>query len=200
MSERVLCGLTEGLQAVVDWRPSPNFTRRRTRDVRLICIHTAECAESSTAAESLAAWVAGPARPKASWHFALDEDSVTQSVALDCESWHAGPINPWSVGIELAGRANQTVAQWGDLYSGYELAICSGLVAVLCEVYRIPVRRVSVDELRAGYRAGDPPRGLVGHVDVTRAISGSHTDPGPNFPWDAFLQRVAFFAQKAPAQ
>jgi hypothetical protein len=37
------------------------------------------------------------------------------------------------------------------------------------------------------------PKGIVGHVDCTKAYpedGGDHTDPGPEFPWDVFLDLV----------
>jgi hypothetical protein len=37
------------------------------------------------------------------------------------------------------------------------------------------------------------PKGIVGHVDCTIAYpedGGDHTDPGPSFPWDVFLDLV----------
>jgi N-acetyl-anhydromuramyl-L-alanine amidase AmpD len=199
MAERIITGLTDGLQAAVNWVACPNFTRPRRGIISLIVMHTAEMAEIATAAEALAKWVSGPMRPQnASWHFAVDENSATQSVEMADEAWHAGPVNPVSIGIEMAGFAVQTREQWADQYSTYELAIAAGLVAVLCERFVVPVRRVTVEELHYGCKSGQWPTGIVGHVDVTRAISGSHTDPGPNFPWDGFLNSVRSFAQAAP--
>jgi N-acetyl-anhydromuramyl-L-alanine amidase AmpD len=198
MGLRTIEGQTAGLSVAVDWQPSPNFTRQRRGPLSMLCIHVAECAEVNTAAEALAGWVAGPNRPKASWHFAVDANSITQSVECSNESWHAGPLNPYSIGVELAGRSAQTVAQWGDSYSVAELALAARLFAVLCERYLVPVRRVTIDELRAGKKTGNWPQGIVGHIDVTRAISGTHTDPGPNFPWDGFLKQVSALAPRAP--
>lgn len=199
--KRVYFGLTSGLTVECDWRPCPNFTRPRRGLVSLLCAHTAEMAEIKTAAEALASWVSGPMRPHtASWHFAVDCDSVTQSVELANESWHAGPINPVSIGVELAGFSAQTRVQWADQYSQLELYNTARLFAVLCERYQLPVRRVSVLELHEGMKTGKWPRGIVGHVDVTRAISGSHTDPGPNFPWTGFLGLVAQMAKGAPLE
>jgi N-acetyl-anhydromuramyl-L-alanine amidase AmpD len=71
----------------------------------MICVHVAQTSEVQVAAENLAIWDAGPQAPKASWHCAVDDDSATQSVMFEDIAWHAGPLNPWSIGIEHAGSA-----------------------------------------------------------------------------------------------
>jgi N-acetyl-anhydromuramyl-L-alanine amidase AmpD len=201
MSTRTYNGLTEGLSVDVDFRPCPNFTRPRRGLVTLLCVHTAEMAEIKTAAEALALWVSGPLRPKnASWHCAVDSDSITQSVEFENEAWHAGPVNPVSIGVELSGFSAQTRLQWADQYSQFELYNVAKLFAVLCEKYQLPVRRISVPELHDAAKTGKWPRGIIGHIDVTKAISGTHTDPGPNFPWLGFLGLVQQMAPEAPAQ
>lgn len=171
------------------------LTSRRTHGglcVRAIVIHVAQTPEVSQAAENLADWDAGPQKPKASWHFACDDDSTTQSVLCEDIAWHSGPMNPWSIGIEHAGSAYQTDEQWHDRFSELTLARSAGLAAYLCEVYDVPVRHVSVDELRYWYHHKGPlPCGIIGHNDVTHAIAGNHKDPGPNFPWAEYLRRIA---------
>jgi len=51
----------------------------------------------------------------------------------------------------------------------------------------IPIRKLSVEQVRSGVK------GFCGHADITRAFPadrGSHTDPGPNFPWADFIGMV----------
>jgi len=51
--------------------------------------------------------------------------------------------------------------------------------------YVIPVRRLTTSQLRGG------EYGFAGHGDITEAFGeGTHTDPGPGFPWDVLLARV----------
>jgi N-acetyl-anhydromuramyl-L-alanine amidase AmpD len=167
-----------------------NYTPSNRTQIDLVVIHTAECGETPNAAENVAAYFAGPQAPKASAHYTVDVDSIVQSVEEKDIAWHAGPANGYSIGIEHAGYAKQTEAEWSDPYSQEMLRRSAELVADICWRYQIPVRRVSVDDLKAG---GTKRRGLCGHIDVTNALTGGkgHWDPGPKFPWDAYLARVS---------
>ena len=103
--------------------------------------------------------------------------------------------NAIGIGHELCGLAGQTDPQWHDVASLGTLRNAAKQVARDCVKYGLPVRRLTVVEVRAAYYApeGQRPKGICGHVDVTAAYpedSGSHTDPGKNFPWDEFLNMV----------
>jgi N-acetyl-anhydromuramyl-L-alanine amidase AmpD len=53
-------------------------------------------------------------------------------------------------------------------------------------MFAVPVRRLTVEQVRAGVLAG-----VCGHTDVSLAFRKStHTDPGPTFPWESFLVAV----------
>lgn len=167
-----------------------NYTTADRTKIDLVVIHTAECGETPNAAENVAAYFAGAQAPKASAHYTVDVDSIVQSVEEKDIAWHAGPVNGYSIGIEHAGYAKQTDADWADPYSQEMLRRSAELVADICWRYQIPVRRVSVDDLKAG---GTKRRGLCGHIDVTNALTGGkgHWDPGPKFPWGTYLERVS---------
>jgi len=178
------------------FRQAKHFTRanRLPGAIRCILIHSAECPERLSAAEDLAAWSAGSTASRASWHYAVDADSITQSVRDEDIAWHAGPANGWSIGIEHAGFARQDASGWADVYSLQMLERSAELVAGLCTKYGIPIRKLGPEDLAAGERAG-----LCGHVDVTMGLSGGrgHTDPGPHFPWEWYLARVRHHAGEA---
>jgi len=75
------------------------------------------------------------------------------------------------------------------------LQLAAKEVAAICQAHDLPVRRLSVAQVRAAYYAPavERPKGICGHVDVTAAYpedQGSHWDPGPNFPWVEFLAMV----------
>lgn len=178
------------------FHPTLQFTLASRERVDLVVIHTAECGEVRSAAENVATWGSRPSAQGgpngASWHFMCDADSVTQSVRERDIAWHAGPANGFSIGIEHAGYHHQTADQWADPYSRAMLERSAQLVGDICRRHGIPVRRLTAEDLRRGER-----QGLTGHVDVTMGLSGGkgHVDPGPNFPWDWYLRRVAFHAK-----
>jgi hypothetical protein len=104
--------------------------------------------------------------------------------------------NACGIQVELCGRAGQTDVQWHDAASLPMLRLAAKEVAAICREFSLPVRRLSVAEVRAAYYApaGQRPKGICGHIDVTKAYpedQGSHTDPGPNFPWSEFLAMVS---------
>jgi hypothetical protein len=171
-----------------------------------IVIHSAECSETASAAEALASYAAHmPPDRSASWHYAVDADSTTQSVREKDTAWHAPPLNPYSIGIEQAGRAKQLESEWNDAYS---LALIEGqlvpLVARICARHRILPRLVSDDLLREGLDQASRARdvaardmvrklysGVITHSQISRVFKKSdHTDPGAHFPLEAFVRQV----------
>lgn len=160
------------------------------RVVRAVIIHSAECNETLTAAEGVANWFADP-RAKVSAHYTVDSGSVVQCVLESNIAWHASQANPWSIGIELAGRASQTAAQWADPYSLAVIDNAARLVADICLRRDIPIVWLTSEQLKEG-RAG-----IAGHVDVTAAFNGGkgHWDPGPGFDRAAFIELVAQYSE-----
>lgn len=169
--------------------PAKHFTRasRSKGQITAVTIHTMEAPEGAKTAENVAAWFAGPNAPQASAHYCVDSDSIVQSVRDEDIAWHAGPANDWSIGVEHGGYAKQSDAEWSDEYSTAMLERSAELVAGICVRWGIPVRRITADDLARGER-----RGIFGHVDVTRGLTGGkgHTDPGEHFPWERYLGRV----------
>lgn len=184
----------------VDQLPSGHGFNRGRAGGRItgIVLHSAETNEGPNVAEALASWLAGPNAPRAGWHFAVDSDSITQSIRDTDTAWHCLSCNPYTIGIEHAGRASQTEAQWLDPYGAAMLERSARLVAFLCEKYDIPVIRPTPEQIRRDHVSGGA-RGIWGHADATRAgLGGDHTDPGPGFPWDWYLSRVRDLATGAP--
>lgn len=176
--------------------PAKNFSKANRTAIDLVVIHTAECGETSKAAENVAGYFAGSHAPQASAHYTVDNDSITQSVLEKDIAWHAGPVNGISIGVEHAGYAKQTAAEWNDDYSRAMLARSAELVGDICRRYSIPIRWLTAEDLARGER-----RGICGHVDVTKGLkSGTHWDPGPNFPVDSYLAMVAGHAGETPPE
>jgi N-acetyl-anhydromuramyl-L-alanine amidase AmpD len=168
-----------------------NYTKvDRSEHVKHVVIHTAEIAEVFTAAEALARWCAGPNAPRASWHFAVDADSITQSVKEEYIAWHAPGCNKTGIGVELAGRAKQSTEEWQDEFSRAVLVRAARLVAYLCTKWKIPVRFVQAEGLKRG------ERGVTTHAHVTMAFRRStHIDPGRGFPMGEFLAAVKSYQE-----
>lgn len=163
---------------------------RKVGDVRVVVIHDMEAPEKNTTAEAVARYFATTSRP-ASAHINVDNDSIVQCV-WDKDIAYAAPgCNHDGIQIELAGYARQTRAEWLDAYSKAVLELAARATAQYCLKFHLPVKKLSVAELKAGHK------GIVGHVDVSNAYKkSSHYDPGKNFPWDYFIERVKFFYDK----
>lgn len=176
----------------IPFKQALNYTRanRSRESIKWIVLHSMEGPEEATRAEHVANWMSGALAPKfpapeTSAHYAVDSDSIVQMVKDRDVAWHAKGANRFGIGIEHAGKAKQTREQWLDAFSGPMLLISAELCAALCNLYVIP--RVFVDA--ADLLKGEA--GITTHAEVTKAFRQStHTDPGPSFPLDWYLDRV----------
>lgn len=154
----------------------------------LIVIHCMEAPETSTTAEWCAGYFAGtrgPA-PQASAHYCVDDDTIICCVPPELIAWHAPGANHNGIGIEHAGYARQTRAQWLDDYSLRMLALSAQLTAWLCRRFKIPTQFIVGDHIKHG------GRGITTHAEVSKAYGKStHWDPGPHFPVGDYLRLVA---------
>lgn len=160
---------------------------------RWVVIHDLEYPEGAGAAAWAANYFASGV-PKSA-HYTVDPSEIVQSVLESDGAWHTPgfingiEVNRQSIGIEHAGYASQTRSQWLDRDSIVILDNSARLAADIARRNGIPIRWVSVDEIRAGMP------GFAGHNDLTIATGvGDHVDPGPAFPRDWYLDRVRFYA------
>jgi N-acetyl-anhydromuramyl-L-alanine amidase AmpD len=160
------------------------FTRVTTkRRIDFLVLHDMEWPERPTTAEDCARFFA-TTDIKASAHYNVDVDSIVQSVRENDIAYHAPP-NTHSIGVEHAGYARQSRAQWLDDYGQKMLRLSAGLVAELLVKYDLPAVFLSPADLRAG------KRGITTHANVSKAWGQTtHTDPGPDFPIDWYMARV----------
>lgn len=163
----------------------------RVNRIRRIYIHSMEAPEKGTTAESVAEYFRrGP--KKASAHRCYDNNSVVQCVKDEHTAFHMGGDNSKSIGLEHAGYARQTEADWLDEFGVQMLTLSAMDCAALCLKYDIPPRRLSVVDLR------DDEKGIAGHNEGSIAFEESdHSDPGPGFPWDWYLNKVRYFMNTA---
>lgn len=159
--------------------------------------HYTAGAEGRTAAENGAAYDKRRT-DGTSCHFFCDQDTIVQMVLTMHRSNSAyAKGNRLGVHIEICGTL-QTEAQWFDEASNSTLWNTAKLTAAILDKYSWPTRRLTVAETRAAWYSfpGGPGGGINGHVDITRAYpedGGTHTDPGPQFPWAVMLDRVRYY-------
>lgn len=180
--------------AKIEQMPSPHFSRIKDRQVLQIVVHSAECGETSNADRGVGTWFQNPAS-KVSAHYGVDNDSITQYVDEAHVAWHASQVNDWTIGIELAGKANQTREEWLDAYSLALLENAAELIADICRRYDIPCAVLGASEVKA------KTKGIYGHAVVRVAYgSGTHWDPGQGFPWDVLIERVQYHLCNPPTE
>jgi hypothetical protein len=162
--------------------------------VQFVVVHHTAGSEGPSSAESGAAYDK-KRTDGTSTHVFVDSNSVACEVADEDRANHARfHGNEIGIGMELCGTL-QTRAQWLDAASLPTLRLAARWAAEKVVKFGLPVRRLSVAEVRAAYYSPQVsrPKGFAGHEDVTHAFpedNGTHLDPGSGFPWDVFLEAV----------
>lgn len=164
--------------------PAKHFRQGGNLPLTRIVIHDMEYPEKPDAAEAVAQ-IFHTSDRVSSAHYCVDNNSIVRCVQDDDTAYHAPP-NQHSIGIEHAGYARQTTGDWLDEYGTKMLRDQSApLVRGLCDRYGIPKRWLTVEQIRAGWH------GVTSHNNVSLAFHQStHTDPGPNFPIDQYMEWV----------
>lgn len=119
-------------------------------------------------------------------HFYCDNDSVIQSLDTASRAGHAGNTNGnnHAIAVEITGANGWTRQQWLDNVAWNKLG---QVLAQVVKCYGIAVRRASISEMRNNPTV----KAFYGHDDMRQAWGGTtHTDPGPNFPWDRLFLAV----------
>jgi len=160
---------------------SPNCDDR-PRNVTWLCFHTQE---GGGTADSLARYLDNPASG-VSYNTVGDAAELIDVVPFDRSPWAAlganGRADHFCFGGSFSAWSRQ---QWLDCGM---LDNAAAWLADRAQVRGLPIAYVGTD----GVRTGAP--GVIGHVDWTRgAGEGTHTDPGPNFPWDELIARAQRF-------
>lgn len=147
---------------------------------QMVVIHDTGNTASDEGEASYARW-----RPDGtSAHFYNDDDSVIQALDTDIVAYGCYPTgNGRSVQFEMVRAITDA-----------SMRRVAPIVARVCQLYGLPVRKISALDLRNGVR------GICGHGDVTTAWGeGTHTDPGPSFDWSRFIGYVAQASGTIPA-
>ena len=165
---------------ITHWRASPNWNARPAPEHPIDCVVLH--ADASHTATGTIDWITRK-ESKVSYHYLIDRDgTVYQCVADLHRAWHAGrseltgrsDVNDFSIGVSFSND------QQGEPFHQRQLDAGVELVADLCAKYLIPLPRV------------------VTHAAVATPPGRKH-DPGPRFPLDDFLSRVAAMLARASA-
>jgi N-acetyl-anhydromuramyl-L-alanine amidase AmpD len=154
-----------------------------------IVLHDMQMAEKDDTATGCAGFFRDqqPGPSGSSCNFCASNREIIECVPAELVAWHAPGANQYGIGIEHAGFAKQTRAQWLDDYGKQMLSLSAKLCAELCQHFGIPAVELDPEDLRAGLT------GITTHAAVTIAFpekSHGHIDPGPEFPLDYYLERV----------
>lgn len=164
--------------------------------VRVITIHAMQSQERVDTAENVGHFFKDVVDRPASAHIGVDSDSTVQYVKDSKMAYGAKGVNNDGIHVELAGKAEQSGAEWLDPYGVLMLDRAAKDCAQYALKYDIPIKKLSPTELKAG------KKGFIGHVDATQVYkpNAGHTDPGPGFPWVFFLGRVKVHYDKRKAE
>lgn len=169
------------------WVPPKSWTKGRPSGGQptLIVIHTTEGSEGLVSAENGASYDTRRT-DGVSTHFFCDQDSTIQCVKTTDRA-HTARLhgNDRGVHFELCGRAAQTPDQWHDAASAGTIRQAARIAARVARKHGIPVRRLTVEQVRAGMK------GFCEHKTISDAWGETdHQDPGKNYPWSEFLALV----------
>lgn len=165
-------------------------TQPRRGQIEKLVLHDNEGPKGPGAAQSLRNYLN---QIDGGYHAICDDTTTVLVVGDDVEVWGNGGINSTSLDCCLIGYARDP---WTDPYSVAEIARAAQWFAQKCAQYGIPARRLTPQEV-----ATPGVRGLCRHWDVTLAGfpgSAGHSDPGPNFDFDAFVAQVAALLDPHP--
>lgn len=162
---------------------NPNHTSGRQASVKRIVIHGTVSPCQRGGARSVARYFQSSSAG-GSAHYVVDPGEVVQCYDERTICWHAPP-NANSIGIELCDPQKGASGRWQDDDHEAMLKRAAALVRQVAARWDIPLRKLTVAQVRAG------AAGICGHVDVSAAFHQTdHSDPGPNFPWPEFMQMV----------
>lgn len=153
--------------------------------ISLIAVHTSE---GATKATDLQHYLDGPT-VEASYHVLVDDTTTLIYLPDDVACWAMLSGNGRALQVCLTGFAAWTREEWlshdGMLRRG------AAVVQKWCTLHQIPAKKLTPTQV------GSDWWGICGHWDWTLGKrDGTHTDPGPNFPWDVFISYVTGSTQR----
>lgn len=156
-------------------------------ETQLLVQHSAECPLRGGFAQSLTGACNADPSWIASWHVFVDPIARVRMVPWYLAAWHAGYANPFSIGIEIAGYARFSRAEWTTAEGQKQLANLAVEWAFWADHEDIPSRWLTTAEVRAVLNGNRSIKGFCTHAQID---PNSRTDPGPNFPYDDLMNRI----------
>lgn len=158
--------------------------------IKYIVLHSMEYRGTKDAAEALGRMVENPSYG-ASPHFGIDNNSIQQYLPLNRTGWHCTNFNYPTVGIEMAGCADNSRTEWLTTYAG-TIDRAAWLVGKQCRKLSLPLEFRDARWLEAhGIYPWKRYGGVTTHQQHTLAFQpGDHVDPGVGFPVDILLAKA----------
>lgn len=167
-----------------------NQSDRLGHNVNAVAVHSTESQDIPHSRDDLVSlrnWFNNPAS-QASSHIGVDGDGNCEMwVHSNRKAWTILNLNSVTCNIEFVGRAAQSRKDWEEA----QLKAGARWAAYWCIEYGIPAQRGVVRNVAGN--AVVTKKGIITHKQLTDAGFGSHTDPGPNFPMDRFLELVRYY-------
>lgn len=155
---------------------------RNGATVRLVALHTTEGIMRATGLRDWASW-AGSSHASCDETGTLLEGAADGFVDYSRAAWTLRAGNPISDNLEMCGWAHWTRTEW--LARPALLEGAATWVARRCVARNVPPVLLTPAQVAAGHR------GVIEHYTWTVGMSdGTHSDVGPNFPWDVVLPRA----------
>jgi N-acetyl-anhydromuramyl-L-alanine amidase AmpD len=156
----------------------------RRGPILAVAVHSTESADLPDTRDDLVAirhWFDN-SRSQASSHIGIDGSGNTELwVHSNKKAWTIGAANSWTLNIEFVARAAQKAKDWEE----EQIKQGARWLAYWSLKYEIPIQQAYCRGVHGQCVCVTP--GVLRHSDVTAAGFGSHTDPGPKFPMDDFL-------------
>jgi N-acetyl-anhydromuramyl-L-alanine amidase AmpD len=160
------------------WNATTCYTAGRTSATTHVAIHDMEGYYASTIS-----WFKNCAN-NVSAHYLLrsSDGQITQMVRESDMAWHVKASNPYTVGLEHEGFAND--ASW---YTDAMYNASAALTRSICD--RLGIDKTKTYFGTAQTALSDVTYNVKGHVHFP---AQTHTDPGTNWNWARYRSEVAF--------
>ncbi len=160
------------------WAASPNYSSRNGTAITAVAIHDIEGSYSGCIS-----WFQNSAS-QVSAHYVLrsSDGQVTQMVLESNKAWHVGNENPYTIGLEHEGYANQVGWYTAAMYNS-----SAALVRDICTDNNINPTTCYNGPASSGVNVLSSAIKIKGHQHFP---NNSHTDPGINWDWVGYYNLV----------